>query len=68
LIAQKEEDKRAALEQLSRLKDEESSAVQLGWEKKVQALMAEVVFCSACTQSCNILLLPDSRVEAEPGL
>lgn len=44
LTAQKEEDKRAALGQLAKMKDEEAHASKYGWEKKVSELLNEVRF------------------------
>ena len=42
LVVQREEDKRAAMEQLGRLKDEEAQAIRQGWERKMGELLQEV--------------------------
>ena len=39
---QKDEERKAAIAQLARTKDEETSAMKRGWEKKVEDLLAEV--------------------------
>ena len=44
MTSQKEEDKRAALEQLAKMKEEEMHASRFGWEKKVAELLNEVRF------------------------
>ncbi|XP_013402625.1 protein FAM184A-like [Lingula anatina] len=42
LTEQKEEDKRAALQQLAKMKDEEIAAAREGWERKVTQLLDEI--------------------------
>ena len=42
LAQQKEEDKRSAINQLVKMKEEEMAAMKKSWEKKVQDLLSEV--------------------------
>ncbi|XP_052773969.1 protein FAM184A-like [Mya arenaria] len=51
--AQKESEMRAALEQLSRMKDEEISATRAGWEKKVQELMKQIASMKLSIESSS---------------
>lgn len=42
LVDQKDEDKRAALAQLSNMKEKEVDAERQGWQQKIQELLSQV--------------------------
>lgn len=55
LTHQKEEEKKAALHQLSRLKDEEIAASKRGWENIVNELQRQVKRKHSTKTSCYVI-------------
>ena len=56
IAQQKDEDKRAAINQLQKLKEEEIEAMKRSWEKKVEDLLSEVRAARAAAGSYNVLV------------
>ena len=56
IAQQKDEDKRAAINQLQKLKEEEIEAMKRSWEKKVEDLLSEVRAARAAADSYNVLV------------
>ena len=56
IAQQKDEDKRAAINQLQKLKEEEIEAMKRSWEKKVEDLLSEVRAALAAAESYNVLV------------